>query len=401
MSESRAPRFSTRWADEPRPNRLARLVEAKKKAGVALHDLTNTNPTKAGLSAAGGLSLPAPAATPSPAPPAPPYEPDPRGLPAAREAVARYYAEVGARVSPENIFLTASTSEAYGFLFKLLTDPGDNILFPAPSYPLFEHLARMESIEARPCPLARRPDGGWAYSAEAVLSARNDRTRAVCLVSPNNPTGTTPDGNAWNAVQAACEKEGLPLILDEVFADYAWNGARPVFPRREPAVPVFVLNGLSKVLCAPQLKLAWILLHAPMDMKPPVRERLDLICDTYLSVNEPVQRALSALLPRRKEVQAQVRARLAENRMILRSLPTGGHLRPLPGDGGWSQVIALPDGTDEEDFALRLLDGANVLVQPGYFYDIEEGAHFVVSLLSFPRELAQGLAAAAAILKNG
>ncbi|MBI2176944.1 MAG: pyridoxal phosphate-dependent aminotransferase [Candidatus Tectomicrobia bacterium] len=381
--------FSRRWAEAPGPNRLSALVAAKKRAGAPLLDLTSTNPTRAGLPAVEGLALP-------PQEPAS-YEPDCRGLLPAREAVARYYAGWGAGVSPDDVFLTASTSEGYGFLFKLLTDPGDNILFPAPSYPLFEHLAAMESIEARPYPLARRPDGGWAYAPEAIRGARDGRTRALCLVSPNNPTGTVPDAAAWEAILALCEREGLPLILDEVFADYAWAGSRPVFPLREPAAPVFVLNGLSKVLCAPQLKLAWMCLHAPPEARPPVRERLDLILDTYLSVNAPVQLALPRLLEQREEIQAQVRARLAENRKTLGALPPP--LRPLPGEGGWSQVIALPEGTDEEAFALRLLERENVLTHPGYFFDIE-GAHLVVSLLTPPRELARGLAAAAALARS-
>ena len=380
-------RFSRRWAEAPGPNPLSMLVEEKRRAGVSLLDLTDTNPTRAGFPAVEALALPSQETAL--------YEPDPRGLLSAREAVSRYYAEHGARVAPEDVFLTASTSEGYGFLFKLLTDPGDNILFPAPSYPLFEHLAAMESIEARPYPLARRPDGGWAYDPGAVRAARDGRTRALCVVSPNNPTGTVPDAPAWEAILSLCEGEGLPLILDEVFADYPCAGGRPVFPGREPAAPVFVLNGLSKILCAPQLKLAWIALHAPGGMKPPIRERLDLICDTYLSVNTPVQLALPALLQRREEVQAQVRARLSENRRALGGLRPP--LRALPGEGGWSQVIALPEGADEEAFTLRLLEEADTLAHPGYFFDIE-GAHLVLSLLTPPADFARGLAEAAALL---
>ncbi|MEK6710985.1 MAG: pyridoxal phosphate-dependent aminotransferase, partial [Nitrospinota bacterium] len=281
MGGGRGPRFSRRWAEDAAPNRLSALLAEKRRAGAPLLDLTDTNPTRAGFPAAESLGLP-------PQGPAP-YAPDPRGLLPAREAVSRYYEDCGARVEPEDIFLTASTSEGYGFLFKLLADPGDNILFPSPSYPLFGHLAAMESLEARPYPLARRPDGGWAYAPGAIRGARDARTRALCLVSPNNPTGTVPDAATWEAILALCERENLPLILDEVFADYLWSGGRPVFPRREPGVPVFVLNGLSKILCAPQLKLAWICLHAPGEMKPAARERLDLICDTYLSVNAPAQ----------------------------------------------------------------------------------------------------------------
>ncbi len=395
MSGNRASPFSKRWAEALLPNRLARATARRREEGAPLLDLTDTNPTRASLLDEEDLALPPAAAA------AAPYAPDCRGLLPAREAVSGYYREAGLTVSPRDIFLTASTSEAYAFLFKLLSDPGDSILFPVPSYPLFEHLAAMESIEARQYPLSGRPGGGWVFDPEAIVPLLGPRARAVCLVSPNNPTGTLVEPPAWGALLEICRRRGLPIIVDEVFADYAWAGGRPILPPGEPEVPVFVLNGLSKVLCAPHLKLAWICLHGPEEARRRAAERLELICDTYLSVNAPVQRVLGDLLARRGRIQAKVARRLGENRAALAGLPGECPIRPLPAQGGWSQVLALPEEADEEGLALALAERHGVLVHPGYFFDIQRGAHLVVSLLPPPGEFSRGIAILRGALEAG
>ena len=349
-------------------------------------DLTNSNPTAVGLpyegerivrALANGAALR--------------YQPEPRGLRAAREAVGRY-----AGADPERVLLCASTSEAYSWLFKLLCDPGDEVLVPAPCYPLLDDLAALESVRLSPYPL--RWDGEWRLDAAALRFSA--RTRAVLVVSPGNPTGAYLKLDERAALARACAAHGCALISDEVFADY------PAFPdaRRMGSaaqfddVLSFSLSGLSKVAGLPQLKLGWCVAAGPGAEE--ALRRLEQIADTYLSVSTPVQLAAAELLETRHGIQRALNSLLARNRAAL--LAARGPAAPwdlLRSEGGWSAVLAVPRRRTEEEWALALLE-AGVLVHPGYFFDFAAGAFLVVSLLQEPGLFARGAEILASVLQR-
>jgi len=353
----------------PRPpqNALAQALAARTAPYI---DLTLSNPTAAGLPVP-AVALPA----------APRYEPDPRGLRAAREAVAAYQG-----VSADRVILASSTSEAYSWLFKLLCEAGDEVLVPEPSYPLFGYLTALECV--RPVPYALRWDGEWHLDASALRFA--PRTRAVLAVSPGNPTGAYLKEEERRALAAACRERGCALICDEVFADYpAFEDARRARGAASyDDAPAFSLSGLSKVAGLPQLKLAWIAASGPGADES--LANLELIADTYLSVGTPVQMAAAGLLASRSVFQRAVQARLRENRAALLSArPAGAPWDVLRAEGGWSEVLSVPRSRSEEEWALALLE-AGVLVHPGYFFDFPSGAHLVLSLLAPPPDFLQG-----------
>jgi len=351
-------------------NALARALRGRREPFV---DLTESNPTRAGL--APGLDLAALAD-----PRALRYQPEPRGLSSAREAVSAYYADSrGAAVDPERIFLSASTSEAYALLFKLLCDPGDSVLVPEPSYPLFAYLTALEAVEAVPYPL--RFDGEWHLDAHALHPG--PRTRAVLAVSPGNPTGAFLKQDERERLAEVCSRAGCALICDEVFADFALGPD----PRRVPTVLAhddvlaFALSGLSKVCGLPQLKLGWCAACGPEEEVRGALQRLELIADTYLSVSTPVQLAAPALLAGRHAFQERVLDRLRSNRAsLLRERSAGAPWDVLPTEAGWLAILSVPRTRTEEEWALSLLQ-EGVLVHPGYFFDFTSGAHLVVSLL--------------------
>jgi alanine-synthesizing transaminase len=358
-----------------RENAIARALRARTAPFI---DLTLSNPGAAGLPAG-----------PAALPPAPLYQPHPRGLPAAREAVAMLHG-----VPPERVLLTASTSEAYSWLFKLLCDAGDEVLVPEPSYPLFGFLTALESVRA--VPYALRWDGEWHLDAGALRFS--PRTRAVLAVSPGNPTGAYLKEDERAALARLCREHGCALIVDEVFADYP---ARPD-PRRARTAAAsgdalsFALSGLSKVAGLPQLKLAWIAAGGPGADE--ALDRLELIADTYLSVSTPVQLAAPALLANRHPFQRAVNERIARNRAALAAArPADAPWDILRAEGGWSEVLSVPRSRSEEDWTLALLD-AGVLVHPGYFFDFPEGAHLVASMIVGEEELARGAEVLARVL---
>jgi alanine-synthesizing transaminase len=386
------------------PNRLGLAVAAARRAGASLLDLTETNPTRVGLRYPAGLveALDDPAGLT--------YAPHPLGLATAREAVALDILRQGLDVDPGRMLLTASTSEAYAFLFTLLCDPGDTVLVPAPSYPLFEHLTRLNGVEAVAYPLD--PHGGWSTDVSAIASLVTPRTRAVLVVSPNNPTGTLLRRGEPEALAALCRERRLALVGDEVFADYRFASAaasRGADPRAE-AVSVlqqrdcltFALGGLSKSIGAPQLKLAWMVVQGPEPDVADAMERLELIGDTYLSVSTPVQVALPTLLDVGRAVRTQICERLAANLHLLERtiarVPSCSLVRP---DGGWSAVLRVPADQPEEARVLALLERHRVLVTPGYFYDFPFEAFLVVSLIASPEVFAEGLDRLTAHLTQG
>jgi alanine-synthesizing transaminase len=376
--------FSSRLEWQARQNRLAEREAARRAADRPVLDLTVTNPTQVGLSypaqaLASALGDPAVAS----------YEPAPFGARAAREAVAADFARRGATVDADAIALTASSSESYALLFKLLCDPGDVVLVPQPSYPLFEYLARLEGVEPRPYRL--QYDGRWRLDLDGLDLAG---VRAICLVNPNNPTGSFVSKEEWARLAALAARHQIPLIVDEVFADYALqpalDAAVTVAAEALPAL-TFCLGGLSKGAGLPQMKLGWIATVGPEALVAEALRRLELVCDTYLSVGTPVQRALPALLAAGADLRAQIIKRVQTNRQRLAA--TFGRNSPctlLPAEAGWSAILRVPAVMTDEDWALALIDRDGVLVQPGYFFDLEVGTTLVLSLLTHPATLSEG-----------
>ncbi|MFO0552852.1 MAG: pyridoxal phosphate-dependent aminotransferase [Polyangiaceae bacterium] len=354
-------------------------------------DLTETNPTRDGLHAARRALPPLSQVDPSL------YEPSPAGAPSARAAVSRYYAERGLEVAPERVVLTASTSEAYAWLFKLLCDPGDEVLIPSPSYPLFQCLAALEAVRLVPYPLLRDED--FRVDVDAIARLAGPRARAIIVVSPNNPTGTVLLEEDAARLEELASERGLSIIADEVFGDYV---------RAEPATlrgsfagarrgRVFVLSGLSKVLCAPQLKLGWIALAGQADELDRTRDRLELVADTFLSVATPVQLALGALLDARAVIQAELRERIRTNLEAVdraaRELDPAGLTRFSSGHGGWTGLFEIPRLHEEDAWVRLFAERARVLVHPGWFYELQGGRTFVVSLIVEPRAFELGVRA--------
>jgi aspartate/methionine/tyrosine aminotransferase len=370
-----APPYSSRLHWDLAPNRLTRLIEERRTAGAPILDLTESNPTAAGFAYPSDEILAALAD-----PRALRYEPAAAGIPTAREAVSEYYA---GRVPPDRILLTASTSEAYSFVFKLLADPGDEILVPRPSYPLFDFLAALDNVRVVQYPLVY--GAAWTIDFDALARAMTPRTRAVVLVNPNNPTGSFLKQDELAPLVALCRDHSLALISDEVFADYALD-ASPRLVRSLTSldeVLTFCLSGLSKVAGLPQLKLGWIAAGGPERDRKQAFERLELIADSYLSVSAPVQWAAPALLDARGKLQDQILARVRSNRSFLaEQIGPDSPWRLLATEGGWYATLEAPRIQTEEEWALSLLADDGVLVQPGFFFDFEREAFLVLSLLT-------------------
>lgn len=379
--------FSARTDWDPTPNRLTTLLARHRAGSIPLLDLTESNPTRCGFAypSAEILRLLSLAASMT-------YEPDPKGLPAAREALVDDYRARGVAIAPGRILLTASSSEAYSFLFRLLAAPGDCVLVPAPCYPLFELLARINDVELRPYAL----DGGHRFSIDVDEVARKIAEagpKALLLVSPGNPTGTFLKRDESDALSRVCAEARVPIICDEVFGDYALqedDTRAGTLAGPQPAL-TFVLNGLSKMLALPQAKLGWIAVTGPASEADEAMRRLELIADTFLSVNTPVQHALPGLLSLRGGIQAQVIERLVVNKLRIQAAAAGGACRCLPVEGGWSAILQVPRTRSDEEWALLLLEEDHVLVHPGYFFDFPSEGHLVVSLLPAAGVFASGV----------
>ena len=289
------------------------------------------------------------------------------------------------------VLLTASTSEAYSYLFKLLTDPGAEVLVPSPSYPLFEFLADMESVTVRPYPLEYH--GAWRIDIAALEASVTPRTRAIILVNPNNPTGSYVKREELRALTALCAARGIALISDEVFADYAFtdDAERVATLAGVEECLAFSMSGLSKVAGLPQMKLGWIVASGPAALRTEALDKLEWIADTYLSVSTPVQCAAASLLACGEAVQRQIRNRTAGNLAFARETLAGSAANILAVEGGWYITLQIPRIRSEEDWTLHLLETEGVLVQPGFFYDFEAEAYLVVSLLTAPEIFREGL----------
>jgi alanine-synthesizing transaminase len=372
-----APQYSSRLRWDLAPNRLTRLLDEKRSAGAAILDLTESNPTAAGFAYPSDQILAALAD-----PRALRYQPAAAGMPSARAAVSEYYS---GRVHPGRILLTASTSEAYTFVFKLLADPGDEVLVPRPSYPLFDFLAALDAVRVVQYPLIY--DAAWSIDFDALAGSITPRTRAIVLVNPNNPTGSFLKQSELGPLIALCREHGLALISDEVFSDYALHpDPRLVHSLTEvPEVLTFCLSGLSKVAALPQMKLGWIIAGGPA--REQAFQRLELIADTYLSVGSPVQWAVPVLLSLRTRLQHQILERVRANRAFLLSqIGPRSPWRLLETEGGWYTILEAPRIQSEEEWVLSLLASDGVLVQPGFFFDFEREAFLVLSLLT-PEEV--------------
>jgi alanine-synthesizing transaminase len=352
-----------------------------------LYDLTISNPTRCGfayltedllrpLGDAAGLA----------------YDPQPCGLMSARESVAGYYADHGTEVGPEQLVLTASTSESYSFLFRLLCDAGDEVLIAQPGYPLFDFLAALDDVRLRTYPLFY--DHGWWIDMAELERAITPQTRAIVVVHPNNPTGHWTSDGERRALEEICARHGLALIVDEVFLDYLLrdSGDARSFARGPHPALTFVLSGLSKICGLPQMKAAWIAAFGPEGERHESMGRLELIADTFLSLSTPVQLAMPKWLGLRAEIQREilerVRANLSTLEEIARAEPE--RLQVLGTDAGWSAVIGLPRCVGEADFAERMVRERGVILHPGSFYGMG-GTRAVVSLIGSPDEFLEGI----------
>ena len=362
--------FSHRLSWDSHPNAISLLLARKKAEGAEILDLTESNPTQAGIlypeaEILAGFQNPAILT----------YGPDSAGLLSARNLIANAF-----HLDPATLILTSSTSEAYTWIFKLLCDPGDSVLVPQPSYPLFDYLAALENVGVIHYPLSYH--GAWSIDIDTIRERITNRTRAIVVVNPNNPTGSYVSGGELAALAEICREYDLAIISDEVFAPFSFAPDRLFTPiASATGVTAFSLNGLSKLIGMPQMKLGWIQTN-----NPAAHNRLELIADTYLSVGTPVQYALPALLNTRHRIQDQIRKRLAVNLAELQRT-----FLPRAVEGGWYAVLQVSQIRSEEEWVLGLLEQHNVLVQPGYFYDFLSEAFLILSLLTLPETFREGL----------
>ncbi len=382
-------RFSSRTSWDTDESRYAAAVRDARASGRRLYDLTVSNPTRCGFrydaETVVGPLADARALV---------YDPNPRGMGSARESVAGYYSDHEACVAVDDLLLTTSTSESYSFLFRLLCDPGDEVLVAQPSYPLFDFLADLDDVRLRPYPLFY--DHGWWIDFAELERGITTRTRAVIVVHPNNPTGHWTGTGERERLEALCVRHGLALIVDEVFLDYPLRKLTPP-PRSfaqgaHPAL-TFVLSGLSKIVGLPQMKAAWIATLGPERERTEALARLEIVADTFLSMNAPVQLAMASWLGSRAAIQAQILERARRNLASLRRLAEDApdRLQLLEVDAGWSAVLGLPCCVGEAECAERLARERGVIVHPGSFYGMAESKRVVVSLIGPSDEFEGGI----------
>jgi alanine-synthesizing transaminase len=376
--------FSHRTVWNHEKNALTQLLEVKRQRGEPIVDLTLSNPTLADFKTVTDQIL-----QPLSNPRSLTYDPRPFGLSAARAAVTEYYRSQQISVDPANILLTASTSEAYSFLLRLLCNPGDEILVPTPSYPLFEFLAQLHDVSLKCYRLAY--DGEWHVHLDSLREVITPKTRAIVLLHPNNPTGSFIRTNERDAINRIATSHNIPLIVDEVFHAYSFDGNPPASFASNTAALTFTLNGISKLFGLPQMKLAWTVISGPSHLVEESRSRLDIIADTFLSVNAPVQSALPSYFDHLLTRTEEVRKRVRENYAGIRSLVAGSPVTVLECHGGWSAVLRLPLIHSDETWALKLLERHGVLTHPGGLFGFEENSYLVVSLLPPSYEFTRGI----------
>ncbi len=373
----------TNWNLET--NRLSEALARHRAAGKPLLDLSVSNPTKCGFEYEKEAILQAlsnPAALS--------YEPDAHGLATARRAVVGYYAERGADVALEDILLTTSTSEAYSFVFRTLCNPGDELLIPAPSYPLFDFLAEIQDVKLVRYPLVY--DYGWQIDFHALERAITPRTMGVIAVHPNNPTGHFTKRGEAAKLNEICSAREMAIIADEVFLDFALEEQRPASFAANTGALTFTMSGLSKISGLPQMKMAWLVTSGPGKLKQQALARLEVIADTYLSMNAPVQLATPAFLEQRQGFQKQLMARVRANLLELDRLLAGQKLcGRLKVEGGWYAVLRVPATRSDEELAIELLMAKDVYVHPGHFYDFPADGYLIVSLMTPEQDFSEGM----------
>jgi aspartate/methionine/tyrosine aminotransferase len=375
----------TNWNLEE--NRLTRALSRRRAAGNSILDLSASNPTACGFSCDQSAILRAlsdPAALR--------YSPDPHGMPSARAAVCDYYAQLGAAVPPEKIFLTTGTSEAYSFIFRTLCNPGDEILIPTPSYPLFDFLADINDVRLVRYSLLY--DHGWQIDPYSIERAIGPRTRAAIVVHPNNPTGHYTKATEAAQFAEICARHGMAIIADEVFYDFSFASPeqRPPSFAMDSCALTFVLSGLSKICGLPQMKAGWIVTKGPENEKESALARLEVIADTYLSMNAPVQCALPPLLDLRHGFRRQLMERAAQNLAELDDqLASHPNCSRFEIEGGWNAVLRVPAVRSDEETAIDLIESRGVYVHPGHFYDFPGDGYMVVSLIVPTDQFAEGI----------
>jgi alanine-synthesizing transaminase len=377
--------FSGRTNWRLTPNRFTEVQRELQAAGREVIDLTVSNPSRAGLLFDGESILKSLSD-----PRAMDYDPQPKGLASTRQAVAAYYREQHEFVlDPEQLVLTTSTSEGYSYVFRLLCNPDDEVLVPKPSYPLFEFLADLQDVTLRPYTLLY--DHGWHIDFPSLSQMLSPRTRAIVVVHPNNPTGSYTSASEREQLNAFCREHGLALIVDEVFLDYPHDAAlRPSFVSNS-GVLTFTLSGLSKISGLPQMKLAWVAASGPDETVTAAMDRLEVIADTYLSMNAPIQLAAATLLEQRKKIQPLILDRVRTNLVELDGqLARQKIVQRLQVEGGWYAVLRVPATQSDEDLAIDLLRHASVLVHPSHFYDFSSDGYLIVSLLTPPGDFREG-----------
>ena len=383
--------FSRRTEWTLSQNRFSLALNKAQTHGAKLLDLTVSNPTECGFdfeSASILASLFNPASLT--------YDPQPQGLLAARRAVAEYYNgklfQAEDPISPGQIFLTTSTSEAYSYLFRLLCDPGDEVLVPRPSYPLFDFLADIQDVKIRRYDLFY--DHGWHIDIGDLPKAITERTRAILVVNPNNPTGSFVHKSEFHKLGAFCANWNLALISDEVFLDYEAESVAEASVAFSRECLTFALSGLSKISCLPQMKAAWMVLSGPDQLRRRAHERLEVIADTYLSQNAPVQHAIPALLDERRRIQPQLTRRIRSNlEFIDQQLRTVSQVQRLRVEAGWYVVLRVPVCQSDEELAIELIERAGVVVHPGHFYEFQSDGYLVLSLITPTAVFQDGLRA--------
>lgn len=388
--------FSKRTEWKLTPNRFSQTQADLRSSGMDVLDLSLSNPTRAGLQLDHEAILQALSQ-----PEGLDYDPQPKGLLSARQAVARYYHDTHGvyGVDPESLVLTTSTSEGYSYIFRLLCNANDEILVPKPSYPLFDFLADLQDVTLAPYPLIY--DAGWQIDFPSLYKAVNHRTRGVVVVHPNNPTGSYASIAEVDGLNRFCAEYNLSLIVDEVFLDYAIDGASRTSFVSNDSVLTFTLSGISKISGLPQMKVAWVAASGPEEVKQQAMARLEVISDTYLSMNAPLQLATPVLLDQRKNLQPLLRDRIRNNvQEFDRQLARQKTCERLRVDGGWYAVLRVPALQSDEDLAIDLLRKVAVLVHPGHFYDFPTDGYLVLSLITPPEEFREGVSRILSVLKD-
>jgi alanine-synthesizing transaminase len=376
--------FASRTNWNLKPNRLAEALERHKSSGRRLLDLSASNPTECGFkydSAAIMRSLCSPASLQ--------YRPEPKGLKSARQAVADYYTEHGEHVAIDDLILTASTSEAYSFIFRLLCNPGDELLIPTPGYPLFDFLADVNDVKL--IRYALFYDHGWHIDTHALKQAITSRTRGVIVVHPNNPTGHFTRLEEIAQLNQICSNGNMAIVADEVFLDFSLGEPQKSFVANDGAL-TFTMSGISKISGLPQMKFAWLIASGPENEKREALARLEMIADTYLSLNAPIQLAAPVLLQQRKQFHQQLTARVRTNLGEIDSqLAKNPQISRLVVEGGWYAVLRIPATHSDEEIAIALLEKHDVYVHPGHFYDFPGDGYLVVSLITPEDDFRAGL----------